>query len=133
MRYLLDTHTWLWMVTAPARLGTAREVIEDRTNDLVLSAVSSWEIAIKAGSGRLPLPVAVERFVPDRMQATGVIGLSIEHAHTVQVANLPVHHKDPFDRMLVAQAQVEDLAILTADPVFDAYECEVVRVGTPTP
>ncbi len=83
-----------------------RETVEDASIELVLSAVSSWEIAIKNATGRLPLPVPVERLVPDRMQATGVSALSVQHAHTVEVPRLPPHHKDPFDRLLVAQAMV---------------------------
>lgn len=133
MRFLLDTHTWLWMVAAPTRLGSARLVIEDERNELMLSAVSSWELAIKSAAGRLPLPLPVERYIPERMASTGVIGLAIEHAHSVRVARLPLHHSDPFDRMLIAQAQVEGLAIVTADQAFEAYDCEIVRAGEAYP
>ncbi|HLI57800.1 MAG TPA: type II toxin-antitoxin system VapC family toxin [Actinomycetota bacterium] len=133
MRYLLDTHVWLWMLSNPAALGErARTVIEDRTNELLLSAASSWEIAIKNAIGRLPLPSPPAQFVPDRMSRTGVIGLPVEHAHALRVATLPAHHRDPFDRLLVAQAQVLGMALITADEKFAPYEIQLVPAGRRT-
>lgn len=129
MRYLLDTHVWLWMNTARNRLGAARDLIEDEASELVLSAASTWEIAIKVARGRLSLPLPVEQYVEARIGSTAVAPLSIAVAHTVRVAELPLHHRDPFDRILIAQAQVERLPIMTADRAFDAYDCEVIRVG----
>lgn len=130
MRYLLDTHVWLWMLAAPERLGrAARSVIEDPANRLLLSAASSWEIAIKYAMGRLVLPAAPEIYVPDRMRLTGVEGLAIEHRHATRVASLPAHHRDPFDRMLIAQAQVEGVAVVTADAALEPYGVEIVRAG----
>lgn len=117
------------MLTAPARLGAARGLIEDDANDLVLSAVSPWEIAIKSGRGRLPLPLSVDQLLTETLRSSQIITLSIDCAHAARVASLPLHHRDPFDRMLVAQAQVEKLPILTADRAFAAYDCEVIRVG----
>lgn len=111
----------------PDRLGpTARSIIEDPGSRLLLSAASSWEIAIKYAVGRLPLPEPPEVYVPTRMTKSGTEGLSIEHHHTLQVAQLELHHSDPFDRLLIAQAQVEGLPILTADPIFSRYEVEVI-------
>jgi PIN domain nuclease of toxin-antitoxin system len=114
------------MISAPDRLGErSRRRLVERRNDLFLSAATSWEIAIKHGLGRLHLPEPAEVFVPSRMAVTGVIGLPIHHSHALRVSILPGHHTDPFDRMLVAQAQLESLTIMTADRVFDAYDVAV--------
>jgi PIN domain nuclease of toxin-antitoxin system len=124
---LLDTHVWLWMLTAPERLGSAaRELVEDAGSTVLLSAVSSWEIAIKYALGRLPLPEAPERYVPERMRAVGVDSLPVEHSHALRVSTLQLHHGDPFDRLLVAQSQIERVPLLTTDPVFGAYDVEVI-------
>ncbi len=130
MRVLLDTNAWVWMIADPARLSPdARAMVEDRRNDLYLSSVSSWEIAIKHAMGRLVLPSPPDALIPEQMRRSGVLGLPIEHAHALAVGALPAHHRDPFDRLLIAQSQIESLAILTADPVFERYEVEVVRAG----
>lgn len=127
MTVLLDTQVWLWMQVAPGRLGrAARNLVEDASNALLLSAASSWEIAIKHALGRLPLPEPPERYVPDRMQTSGVIGLAVEHSHALRVSALAPHHRDPFDRLLVAQAQLECVPLMTADRVFERYEVDVV-------
>lgn len=127
MRYLLDTHVWLWLLAEPERLeARLRERLADPATDLVLSAASSWEIAIKYERGRLALPESPTTYVPSRMRRSGVSGLPVEHAHAVQVASLGDHHRDPFDRMLIAQAQVEGVPIVTVDPIFEAYDVEVV-------
>jgi PIN domain nuclease of toxin-antitoxin system len=128
MRILLDTQCWLWMLMAPERLspeGAALVTAPD--NELLLSAASAWEIAIKHSLGRLRLPMDPADYVPSRMAATRTSPLSIHHSHALRVSRLPPHHRDPFDRMLVAQAQVEGLPILTADPQFAAYAVEVLR------
>lgn len=128
MTFLLDTHVWLWLLASPERLDSGvAEQLADPGNDVWLSAASSWEIAIKYQLGRLDLPEPPAEFVPSRMRRSGVSGLAIEHAHAVQVASLERHHRDPFDRMLVAQAQVERAPIVTADPVFVAYDVEVLH------
>ncbi|MSO79559.1 MAG: type II toxin-antitoxin system VapC family toxin [Acidimicrobiia bacterium] len=128
MTAILDTHVWLWMQAAPSRLGSAaRALIEDSHSTLLLSAASSWEIAIKYALGRLPIPEAPELYVPERMRTSGVLALPIEHAHALRVATLAPHHRDPFDRLLVAQAQLEGVPLLTADPIFDRYDIEVIR------
>jgi PIN domain nuclease of toxin-antitoxin system len=118
------------MIADPQRLGTtAQELVEDRRNQLFLSAVSSWEIVIKHAIGRLDLPAPPETLIPEQMRRSGVAGLPVEHAHALRVGALPAHHRDPFDRLLIAQAQIESLAILTTDPVFGRYAVEVVRAG----
>lgn len=127
MTILLDTQIWLWMQAAPRRLGPGvRELIEDVTTTLLFSAVSSWEIAIKHSLGRLPIPEPPERYVPDRMRTSGVVALPIEHSHALRVSTLEQHHRDPFDRLLVAQSQVEGVALVTADPIFDRYDVELI-------
>lgn len=130
MTYLLDTHVWLWLVAEPSRIRPALLAeLRDRRTRLLLSSVSSWEIAIKWAIGRLPLPEPPDTFVPSRMLATGVTGLAVEHTHALRVAQLPSHHADPFDRMLVAQAQVESLSIVTVDRAFDRYDVRVTPAG----
>ena len=121
MRILLDTHIFLWLQTEPERLGKQLPLVEDQRNELLLSAASSWEIAIKYALGRLPLPESPERYVPERMRALNARGLPIEHTHALAVAALPSLHGDPFDRLLIAQAGLLDLSILTADATVAAY------------
>ena len=127
MTYLLDTHVWLWMLGDPARIrrDLAVELRESQTR-LLLSAASSWEIAIKWAAGRLALPEPPATYVPSRMQRTDVEPLAVTHPHALQVSTLPRHHRDPFDRLLVAQAQLEGVPILTVDRAFDAYDVETI-------
>jgi len=129
MRLLLDTHVWLWMLTAPERLGAARQPLDDPDNELLLSAASSWEIAIKYHSGRLPLPTPPAQYVPESIRSSGVTPLPVHHAHALAVTALPAHHRDPFDRLLIAQAQLEGATLVTADPVMGAYDVELLRVS----
>ena len=129
MRALLDTHVWLWMLSNPERLGEALEVIEDPASRLLLSAASSWEIAIKYALGRLPLPEPPSSYVPDRIRWSGVTPLPVEHAHALAVAELPAHHRDPFDRLLIAQARLEGVPIITADPQLRTYGVELIAAG----
>lgn len=124
---LLDTQVWLWMQAEPDRLSDeARRRLEDARNPLLLSAASAWEIAIKYALGKLALPEAPESYVPDRMRRSGVTPLPVEHSHALRVASLPPHHRDPFDRLLVAQAEVERLPIMTTDPSFGRYGVDLV-------
>ena len=128
MRVLLDTHVWLWSVVSPERITrVAREVLEDPETTLILSAVSSWEIAIKYHLGKLPLPEAPAVFIPPRLVRDGIESLPVEHHHACRVAELPDHHGDPFDRLLVAVAQLESLTLVTADAAFDAYDVEILH------
>lgn len=130
MRFLLDTHVWLWMLTSPERIrGQAAAVVSDRTSTLLLSAASSWEISIKYSLGRLPLPQSPVTYVPPRMRATRVESLPVTHTHALRVSALPRHHADPFDRLLIAQAQIEGLTVLTVDPAFAQYEVPVVSAA----
>jgi PIN domain nuclease of toxin-antitoxin system len=127
VRYLLDTHVWLWLQTEPERLpDEVRERLSDGSAQLLLSAASSWEIAIKHALGKLPLPEPPKTYVPSRMRHDSVDGLPVTHAHALHVATLPLHHGDPFDRLLVAQSQLEDVPLVTADPRIARYEVTVV-------
>ena len=125
MKVLLDTRIFLWLQSEPERLGEHLSLVEDSRTELIVSAVSSWEIAIKNGLGRLPLPEPAARYVPERIRVIGAQTLAIEHTHALAVAGLPPLHRDPFDRLLVAQAGLLDLSILTADPEVAQY-----RAGT---
>lgn len=127
MRVLLDTSCWLWMVAASDRLGPrAREILADTRNELLLSAVTSWEIAIKYGIGKLALPEPPEQYIPSRMDATGVTPLRIEHSHALAVSRLALRHRDPFDRLLIAQAGLEGVPVMTSDSAFDGYGIDVI-------
>jgi PIN domain nuclease of toxin-antitoxin system len=127
MKLLIDTHVWLWTLESPARLNAkARRIIEDRMNAIYVSAASAWEIAIKVGLKKLELPLPPSEYVPSRMSELAMLPLPIEPAHVLHVAELPPHHRDPFDRLLVAQSQLENLPILTADPVLRAYDVRVI-------
>ena len=127
MRLLLDTHTFLWWIIDDTQLSsTARHIISDPQNELFLSAVSGWEIAIKAQLGKLKVPVELEDFIVKHMLHNAFNGLPIQMGHTLHVYNLPPLHRDPFDRLLVAQSQIEDFPILTADPQISQYEVQVI-------
>jgi PIN domain nuclease of toxin-antitoxin system len=133
-RTLVDTECWLWWHLDPERLGPeAMALLEERGSPLLLSAASSWEIAIKVGLGKLELPVPPERFVPEQMAEDGIDPLPIEHAHALRVARLPPHHSDPFDRLLVAQAQLERCSLLTADAQLFGYDVDLVWGGRDRP
>jgi PIN domain nuclease of toxin-antitoxin system len=127
MRVLLDTQCWLWMLAAPARLSEpARRLVESADTDLLLSAASAWEIAIKHALGKLTLPAEPDVLVPALMVQTRVTALPIDHDHALRAGRLPRHHRDPFDRMLIAQAQLEAVPILTSDPHFRDYDVELI-------
>ncbi len=127
MRLLLDTHVWLWMIAEPDRLGReAHGILEDASSALVFSAASAWEIAIKWRLGRLTLPEPPRDFVPRCLVRDGIRSLPVESHHALAVAELPDHHRDPFDRLLVAQARAEGLTLLTADRALEAYDVAVM-------
>ena len=125
MNLLLDTHAFLWFIAGSERLtAAARELIEESANQPFLSAASLWEMAIKLSLGRLHLGRPFEDLIPEQMRLNGIQLLGIELEHVTPVTTLPFHHRDPFDRLLVAQAMVEQMPIVSADPAFDAYSIE---------
>jgi PIN domain nuclease of toxin-antitoxin system len=128
LRLLLDTHCWLWAFLEPAKLRRGTQaLIRDLNNEVYLSVASCWEISIKAALGKLRLPVPPPLFVPARLSQQHMSALAITVDHALAVHGLPSHHSDPFDRMLVAQAQIEGLTIVTADPVFARYSVPTIK------
>ncbi|MCP4040601.1 MAG: type II toxin-antitoxin system VapC family toxin [Gammaproteobacteria bacterium] len=126
-RYLIDTHYWLWWNAAPERLSeTAREVIGNGDNEILFSVVSAWEVTIKHALGKLRLPLEPLKYIPSRLQSNRMGTLPIHLEHTLRVGLLPPHHRDPFDRMLIAQARAEQLTMITADEQIRQYEVPVL-------
>ena len=127
MKLLIDTQCWLWWFAEPDRLKeeTIAQIV-DETNELWLSVASVWEMGIKVGLGKLPLPEPIDRYLASRMKQLGARSLEIRADHALQAGRLPLHHRDPFDRMLIAQAQVEGMTIVTSDRMFDRYEVEIL-------
>lgn len=122
MTLLLDTHSFLWFITDDTKLSaTAKALIGDPNNDIFVSPASHWETAIKVSIGKYPLSAPFETFITQGMVDNGFKDLPIQPKHTAMLTNLPYHHRDPFDRMLVAQAKVESLPIISADAALDAY------------
>lgn len=122
MRILLDTHSFLWFIAGNSRLSArARELIEDPANERLVSMASVWEMAIKASMDRLHFSQPFATVIPEQFQRNDMHVLDITVAHTAQVAILPFHHRDPFDRMLIAQAFVEAIPIVGVDSAFDVY------------
>jgi len=130
LKYLLDSVTWLWSIANPDKLNlSAREIIENGREEIYFSAASSWELTIKASIGKLQLPGPPSRCIPAFMAKQGLIPLPITHLHSVKVYELARHHTDPFDRMLIAQAILEDMPILTADRQFEKYPVQILWCG----
>ncbi len=128
MKVLLDTHIWLWWVLEPARLGPqAQATIANPGNQVFISAVSTWEVVIKFALGRLELPGGPSRFFQDSLANDGFDALSVTPQHTLGVSDLPDIHKDPFDRLLVAQAIVEGAALISSDSWFRDYPIRLLR------
>ncbi len=122
VRYLLDTHTFLWMRHAPERLGAeARVICGDVQSHLLLSLASAWEIAIKLSIGKMTLREPLRQILEEARLVAGISTLPIEERHVLRVQHLPLHHRDPFDRLLVAQALEEGLVLVSREPALDAY------------
>lgn len=122
MRLLLDTHAFLWWVQdAPELSRKARAAMADPGNECLLSLASCWEMAIKLSLGKLWLSGTIDRFIPEQLAANGFRPLDIGFRHVARVAGLPFHHRDPFDRLLAAQALEESLPVVSADVVFRRY------------
>ena len=127
MNLLLDTQALLWWRNSNKKLGPrARAAIKRDAADVRVSAASAWEIAIKFYLGRLSLPAPVEAWMPAALDDSGFRALSVTVDHAIAAGALPQVHADPFDRMLIAQAQLENLTIVTSDVAFDAYDVKVL-------
>ncbi|MFL6282422.1 MAG: type II toxin-antitoxin system VapC family toxin [Pyrinomonadaceae bacterium] len=122
MRLLLDTHAFLWFIMGSPNLSaTARALIEDQASERFLSAASLWEMAIKLSTGKLTLSAPFDLLIPRQLGLNSIELLSIEVAHAAVISTLPFHHRDPFDRLIVAQAIVENMPIVSVDTAFDMY------------
>lgn len=127
MRILLDTHTFLWWnMEAPQLSPLAKEIIANGENEIFLSAASVWEISIKAAKGKLVLPEPPAQYITNRMGLYRFQPLLIQVNHAARIYDLPHIHDDPFDRMLIAQSQIESMPLLSADPEIRKYEVEVI-------
>lgn len=130
MKFLIDTHCWIWCFTAPEKLNeSAQKMIVDHHNDIFLSVASIWEIVIKYSLGKLHLPLPPREYIPERLAKHNMTSLPIVDSHVMQVGELPNHHRDPFDRLLVAQAIVEKIPILTADAKLKKYNVKIIWGG----
>ena len=126
MKLLLDTHSFLWWIGNDNRLSdTAREAIADVNNDIFFSVVSAWEMAIKIRTGKLSMEAELAGFLKKHLYSNALSVLPISLQHAWQIAHLPLLHRDPFDRMLVAQAQVEKAQLITADPEINNYAVNI--------
>jgi len=127
VRLLLDTHVWLWWLTNPDRLSRpADAALRSPDNRLHLSPASTWELVVKSATGRLEIEGSVGALLEEAIIASGVQPLPIEHSHALQLAQLPPHHRDPFDRLLIAQAQVDRLVLVSADRRLADYDVEIL-------
>jgi PIN domain nuclease of toxin-antitoxin system len=127
VKLLLDTHVWLWWHLAPARLSPAlRQAVADTRNEVFLSTVSTWEMAIKIAAGKLTLPKPLAEMVPDCLLADGMSSLPLQHHHAAELLTLPIHHRDPFDRMLIAQARAEGATLASTDQHMARYDVSVM-------
>lgn len=132
MRLLLDTRVWHWLRARPSRIHAAvLSLLEDTSVSLHLSAASMWEIAIKSSIGKLDLPQPPSEYVPDRLRVNGVAPPAVTPDHALAVAELPLHHRDPFDRLLVAQAQLGGFELLTVDRVLEPYRVPTIWADRP--
>ena len=123
MNLLLDTHVFLWFIAGDDRLSkTARSLIEDPANLVFLSQVSLWEMAIKISLGKLSLSKPFETLINEQLEENQLQLLGITLQHSVGLISLPFHHRDPFDRMLIAQAQTEQLTLITQDSPISLYD-----------
>jgi PIN domain nuclease of toxin-antitoxin system len=123
MRLLLDTHVWLWWQMLPDRLAAhARDTIASSDSEVFLSAVSAWEMAIKIAAGKLQLPRPMNEMIPESLLRDDFRSLALQPHHCFELARLPMLHRDPFDRMLVAQARVDKLTLVTVDRQLQRYD-----------
>lgn len=125
--YLIDTHCWLWWHMDPDRLSRqAFELIEDGETSISFSVVSAWEIVIKYSLKKLKLPLHPYEYIPKRLEISYMDVLPVQLEHALQVEKLPDHHKDPFDRLLIAQAVAENLTVISSDRQLQSYNIDLV-------
>ena len=130
MKYLLDTMVWLWSVGPSEKIGrSGLEILARGEEEVYLSAASSWEIAIKTRLGKYELPEHPVEYVPKRLTQQNIRSLPVALDHSLKIYDLPLHHSDPFDRLIIAQAIVEEMVILTADRAFKKYSVELMWCG----
>lgn len=122
MKILIDTCTFLWFIeNNPSLSSTALNLIEDGANEILLSIISVWEIAIKSSIGKLAITYPIDKFIETQLKTNDIKLLNISLEEVCFVASLPFHHKDPFDRLIISQAVINNLPIITADSIFDSY------------
>ncbi len=127
MKLLLDTHTFIWWDSEPAKLSaSALSACQDQANTLILSVVSVWEIQIKSQLGKLKFNLPLSEIIQSQRQMNNVQVLTLELDHVLELQNLPYHHKDPFDRLLIAQANVEDVLLVSGDSIFSEYPINLI-------
>ena len=128
MRFLLDTHIFLWFISGDKRLpDSIKDAIEDKGNEVYLSPVSVWEAVVKNQIGKLTLPQPPETYLPLQREKHAIASLPLDESSVVQLAHIPMVHRDPFDRMLICQAIEHDLTIITADVVFTTYPVKIFK------
>lgn len=127
MRALLDTNAFLWFISGSDKISSkAHDYIADFNNELVISSASLWEIAIKTSLGKLELLRPFEQLIPDQLDKNAIDILPIELNHISAIINLEFHHRDPFDRMIIAQSITENLPVITRDSMFSKYPVELI-------
>jgi PIN domain nuclease of toxin-antitoxin system len=127
MKLLLDTHTFIWWDSEPAKLSPqVLTLCQDRTNSLLLSVASAWEMQIKLQLGKLKLTMPLAEIIESQQQRNNIEILPVFLPHVLALQSLPAHHKDPFDRLLIARANVEEAILVSSDPVFVQYVVKVV-------
>ncbi|MEW6130663.1 MAG: type II toxin-antitoxin system VapC family toxin [Acidobacteriota bacterium] len=134
MKILIDTQSFLWFFLEPHKLGNdGKDALTDTNNELYLSAARAWEISIKYGLGKIALPEPPDIYLPKKLLSAGIIGFPIEFHHVLAVYSLPLIHKDPFDRLIIAQTKIESLTLLTADPIMLKYTSDFIWSAKPNP
>jgi PIN domain nuclease of toxin-antitoxin system len=130
MKFLLDTNVFLWALAEEHKLNTsAQDILKSPLSELYFSAAGSWEIAIKFALGTLPLPKPPSEYIPNALRLWAIRALDITHEHALRAGELPGHHRDPFDRLLIAQAITEQMTLLTADRALQKYKVDLIFCG----
>ena len=127
MKLLLDTHTFIWWDNEPEKLSQkVNDFLLDNTNEIILSVVSVWEMQIKIQLGKFKLKLPLQEIIESQQKTNNIYILPIELKHVLALSNLPAHHRDPFDRLLVTQSNIEDANLVSKDPIFANYPVKVL-------